>query len=94
MVMKHGDLVVFAFTSLVAQGETLFQRLSPMNGLRVTMGLIVVLVLGVVLLMVIKAGAHMARGFSAAAKRLPENSLPNEDDWADRPLNAAAGEDD
>jgi len=36
---------------------------------------------------VIKAGSHMVKGLSAAANRLPSSSLPEEDDWASKPLN-------
>ena len=71
----------------VEQQQTLIQRLSPLNQIRVIVGLGTVLVLGVVLFLVIKAGSHMVKGFSAAANRLPSSSLPDQDDWADKPLN-------
>ena len=64
-----------------------FYRLPPIDQIRVLVGLMAVVVLGLVIYMVIKAGSHMVRGFSAAAKRLPTDSLPREDDWADKPLN-------
>ena len=79
---------------LLAQSETLFDRLGPLNRLRVIMGLVVVLILGVVIFIVIRAGAHMWLGYSAAANRLAKRSLPDEDDWANRPLNSPAEQDD
>ena len=92
--MSSSLRMVLAEASLLAQSETLFERLGPLNRLRVIAGLIVVLILGVVIFMVIRAGAHMVRGLSAAAQRLPKTSLPDEDDWAKRPLNSRADHDD
>ena len=66
---------------------SLLQQLGPLDQLRIIVGLVAILVLGLVLFMIIKAGSHMVRGLSAAANRLPANSLPNEDDWANTPLN-------
>ena len=86
--------MVATAASLLAQSETLFDRLSPLNGLRVIMGLVVVLILGGVIFMVIRAGAHMLLGYAAAAKRLPRTSLPDENDWANRPLNSPTEQDD
>lgn len=74
--------------TLVAQAEgPLVERLSPFDQIRVIMGLFVVVILGVVLFIVIKAGAHMAKGMSAPANRLRSDSSPPEDDWARKPLN-------
>ena len=70
-----------------AAPATLLERLSPVNQLRVIMGLFVIVILGVVLFIVIKAGAHMVQGMSAAANRLRSDSAPAEDDWASKPLN-------
>jgi len=75
------------------------QQLSPINQIRVFTGLFTVIILGLVIFLVIKAGAHMWRGLSAAANRLPSDSVPGRDDWADKPLNepptdAAAEEED
>lgn len=67
--------------------QTMLQRLSPLNQLRVIMGLFVVVMLGLVLFIVIKAGAHMVQGMSAPADRLRGDSLPAQDDWASKPLN-------
>ena len=75
------------------QSQTLMERLSPLNQIRVVTGLFVVLVLGLFLFLVIKAGSHMVKGFSAAANRLPSDSTPQEDDWAKKPLNEAASND-
>ncbi len=86
--------IVGAAASLLAQSETLFDQLSPLNRLRVVMGLVVVLILGVVIFIVIRAGAHLWLGYSAAAKRLAKTSLPDEDDWVNRPLNSPAEQDD
>jgi len=75
---------------LFAQAErelTLLEQLTPLNQLRVIVGLFVVLILGLVIFIVIKAGTHMLTGLSAAANRLPSDSLPEEDDWVSRPLN-------
>ena len=63
------------------------QQLSEFNQIRVIVGLFTVVVLGLVIFIVIKAGSHMAKGFSAAADRLPSESSPNVDDWASKPLN-------
>ena len=73
---------------------TLIERLSPLNQLRVIVGLFAVVILGIVIFIVIKAGAHMAKGFSAAANRLSGNSLPDEHDWTNRPLIEAPDDDD
>lgn len=70
-----------------ARQPTLIERLSPLNQIRVIVGLGAVLVLGLVIFLVIKAGSHMVKGLSAAANRLPSSSLPAEDDWARKPLN-------
>jgi len=87
MVTMSGSIrIVVAAVWFLAQSETLFDQLGPLNRLRVIMGLVVVIILGVVIFMVIRAGAHMALGCSAAAKRLAKSSLPDEDDWANRPL--------
>ena len=59
----------------------LIERLSPLNQIRVFTGLFTVIVLGVVIFIVIKAGAHMARGLAAAANRLPHDSSPKQDDF-------------
>lgn len=99
MVIREGcpqmqtQPLIMAALALFAQSETLFEQLSPLNRLRVLMGLVLVLVLGVVIFMVIRAGAHMVRGFSAAARRLPKTSLPDPDDWARRPLDSSAEND-
>lgn len=76
-------------SSLLAQAKepkTGFDQLTPLNQLRVIVGLFVVVVLGIVIFLVIKAGAHMMKGFSAAARRLPPESRPIETDWAAHPL--------
>ena len=65
----------------------MIEQLSPLNQIRVFTGLFTVIVLGLVIFLVIKAGAHMWRGVSAAANRLPVESVPSRDDWADKPLN-------
>ena len=70
-----------------SQPQTMMEQLTPINQIRVIVGLVTVIVLGLVLFLVIKAGSHMVKGMSAAAKRLPESSLPDTDDWADKPLN-------
>ena len=67
--------------------QTLLEKLTPLNQIRVIVGLAAVLVLGLVIFLVIKAGSHMVKGLSAAANRLPSSSLPEEDDWASKPLN-------
>lgn len=75
--------------SLLAQAEestTGFEQLTPLNQLRVIVGLFVVVVLGIVIFLVIKAGSHMMKGYSAAARRLPPDSRPDEMDWAANPL--------
>ena len=69
------------------ESMTMLEQLSPFNQIRVFTGLFVVLVLGLVMFLVIKAGAHMAKGFGAAAKRLPTESRVDQDDWANKPLN-------
>lgn len=74
--------------------QTLLQRLTPLNQLRVIMGLFVVIILGAFLFIVIKAGAHMVQGMSAPANRLKSNSLPSEDDWTNQPLNELPDDDD
>jgi len=71
----------------VEEQKTMLQQLTPINQLRVIMGLFVVVILGVFLYIVIKAGSHMVKGFSAAADRLPASTLPPDDDWAKQPLN-------
>ena len=77
-------------TEAAEQSQTLIERLSPLNQIRVITGLFVVIVLGLFLFLVIKAGSHMVKGFSAAANRLPSDSAPQEDDWAKKPLNEPA----
>ncbi len=72
----------------------MLEQLTPINQLRVIMGLFVVLFLGLFLFLVIKAGSHMVKGISAPANRLPVNTLPPEDDWAKRPLNELPEADD
>ena len=81
---------------LLAQAEKpkrMLQQLTPINQLRVIMGLFVVLFLGLFLFLVIKAGSHMVKGISAPANRLPSSTLPPEDDWAKRPLNEMPDDD-
>ncbi len=73
-------------TADASEPGMLIERLSPLNQIRVFTGLFTVVVLGVVIFIVIKAGAHMARGLAAAANRLPHDSSPKQDDWADTPL--------
>lgn len=92
-LINSWTMVVQAFVSNVLlaqvsqQPKTLLERLSPINRLRAIAGLLVVLILGLVIFLVIKAGSHMFKGFSAAANRLPHDSLPKDDDWAVKPLN-------
>lgn len=64
-----------------------FDRLSPLDQVRVITGLFTILILGLVIFIVIKAGSHMVQGMSAAANRLPADSSPHRDDWANKPLN-------
>ena len=75
------------FAEVAERQKTLIEQLSPIDQIRVIVGLFVVIVLGVVIFMVIKAGSHMVKGFAAAANRLPSVSQPDEDDWARKPLN-------
>lgn len=67
--------------------QTMIEQLTPLDQIRVVVGLFVIVVLGLVIFIVIKAGSHMAKGFSAAANRLSPTTTPNEDDWASKPLN-------
>lgn len=67
---------------LAAEGASIWNRLTPLDRLRVTVGLIVVLILGMFIMLIVKAGSHMAKGFAAAANRLPKSSVPDVDDWA------------
>lgn len=95
MVIWRSILII---PDLFAQAQperrsTLLEELSPLNQLRVIVGLFTVVILGLVIFIVIKAGSHMFRGFSAAAKRLPGDSIPNEDDWTNRPLNELLDDD-
>ena len=74
-----------------------WEGLTPVNQLRVIMGLFVVVILGIFLFLVIKAGSHMVKGLSAPANRLRSNRLrsnstPQEDDWAQKPLNELPGD--
>ena len=101
--LVQGSAQLFAYVTDVAARQSLaqavviaqaatdktppFQRLSPINQLRYVMGLFVIIILGIFLFIVIKAGSHMVRGMSAKANRLPHSSLPNEDDWAKKALN-------
>ena len=76
--------------TLLSEAEpagTMLQRLTPLNQLRVIMGLFVVVMLGIFLFIVIKAGSHMVKGMSAPANRLRADSSPAQDDWARSPLN-------
>jgi hypothetical protein len=75
------------FAAAIQRPMTLIERLSPLNQIRVIVGLFVVIVLGIVIFIVIKAGSHMVSGLSAAANRLPSSSVPKDDDWANKPLN-------
>ena len=75
------------------ESGTLLERLSPLDQIRVFTGLFTVIILGIVIFIVIKAGSHMVKGISAAANRLPSDSAPRLDDWADKPLNRPAGDD-
>lgn len=89
-LIAFGQLQTVPNTAEGADAErprTMLEQLSPQNQLRVILGLFAVVILGVVIFMVIKAGAHMFRGFSAAANRLPHDTTPDEHDWAERPLN-------
>ncbi len=79
--------VLLAEVSSGAEAAPAVKQLSPINQLRVTVGLFVVVVLGLVIFIVIKAGAHMFKGYAAAADRLPHDTVPSEDDWASKPLN-------
>lgn len=67
--------------------QTMMEQLTPLDQIRVVVGLFTIIVLGLVIFIVIKAGSHMAKGFSAAANRLSPTTTPNEDDWASKPLN-------
>ena len=69
-----------------ATADAPLKQLTPIDQIRVIVGLFVIIVLGVVLFIVIKAGSHMVKGLSAAANRLPQETVPNEDDWASKPL--------
>lgn len=85
-----GRIAVEFCSVLLAQAEAPVSRwdgLTPVNQLRVIMGIFVVVILGIFLFIVIKAGSHMVKGFSAPANRLRTDSLPKEDDWAQKPLN-------
>ena len=65
---------IFAvIVAVLAQGDTLLQRLSPLNRLRVTTGLVLVLILGVVMILIIKAGAHMVHGLSQQPSGCPHH---------------------
>lgn len=86
-VLANIPIVISQTSEAVEESSTLIEQLSPMNQIRIFMGLFTIAVLGVVIFIVIKAGSHMVKGFSAAANRLPAKTLPNEDDWATKPLN-------
>lgn len=74
-------------TASDAASAPVLDQLSPLNQLRVIMGLFVVIILGIFLFIVVKAGAHMVKGLSAPANRLRSDSAPPVDDWARKPLN-------
>lgn len=82
LISQAGDEVVGT-----EESTSVLERLTPLNQIRVIVGLFTVVVLGLVLFIVIKAGSHMVKGFSAAANRLPADSSPRENDWAEKPLN-------
>ena len=90
MVTELMGQYVASLPTLIGEAEStdiMLQRLSPLNQLRVIMGLFAVVILGLVLYIVIKAGSHMVKGMSAPANRLRTDSLPAADDWARKPLN-------
>ena len=92
MVTPEYSLLIL-FAEVTETATPFFYRLTPFDQIRALVGLMAVLVLGLVIYMVIKAGSHMVRGFSAAARRLPADSLPREDDWATKPLNVEPSDD-
>ena len=92
MVAKLATLYVLWGPAMLAESEPggmMLERLSPLNQLRVIMGLFVVVILGIFLFIVVKAGSHMVKGMSAPANRLRSESPLAEDDWAKKPLNVA-----
>lgn len=83
--MIPNQLLLFA--EATSRPTTLIEQLSPLNQLRVIVGLFAVIILGFVIFLFIKAGSHMVKGLSAAANRLPSQSKVDDDDWANEPLN-------
>ena len=69
---------------LAVETEPLIKRLTPVARLRVVLGLILLLFLGLMIVWIVITGARIARRYRG--KPLAPSATPDENDWTRKPL--------